>query len=57
MKPEGVGGGGEREPSSSITCFLGNSGALSALKQIVHISSYLERLFHSVNSNSVGESY
>ena len=53
VKPEGVGGGGEREQSSSISRFLGNSGALSALKQIVHILSYLERLFHSVNSNSV----
>ena len=47
VKPEGVGGGG-REQSSSISRFLGNSGALSALKQIVHISSSLERLFHSV---------
>ena len=46
-------GGGGREQSSSISRFLGNSGALSALKQIVHISSYLERLFHSVISNSV----
>ena len=44
----GCGGGGEREQSSSISRFLGNSGALSALKQIVHISSSLERLFHSV---------
>ena len=43
-----VWGGGEREQSSSISRFLGNSGALSALKQIVHISSSLERLFHSV---------
>ena len=42
MKPEGVGGGGE------------GSRALSALKQIVQISSYLERLFHSVISYSVG---
>ena len=50
--PEREGGGG-REQSSSISRFLGNSGALSALKQIVHILSYLERLFHSVISNSV----
>ena len=51
MKPEGVGGG--REQSSSISRFPGNSGALSTLKQIVHILSYLERLLHSVISNSV----
>ena len=51
VKPEGV--GGEREQSSSISRFLGNSGALSALKQIVHISSSIERLFHSVIYNSV----
>ena len=50
-------GGGGREQSSSISCILGNSGALSTLKQIVHISSYLERLFHSVNSNSVSKTY
>ena len=52
LKPEGVGGGG-REQSSSISCFLGNSAALSVLKQIVHILSFLERLFHSVIYNSV----
>ena len=46
-------GGGGREQSSSISRFLGNSGALSALKQIVHILSSLERLFHSVIYNSV----
>ena len=40
--------GGGREQSSSTSRFLGKSGALSALKQIVHISSSLERLFHSV---------
>ena len=46
-------GGGGREQSSSISRFLGNSGTLSALKQIVHILSSFERLFHSVISNSV----
>ena len=46
-------GGGEGEQSSSISCFLGNSGALSALKQIVHKSSSLYILFHSVIFNSV----
>ena len=50
---QSVWGRGEREQSSSISRFLGNSGALSALKQIVHILSSLERLFHSVISNSV----
>ena len=45
--------GGEGEQSSSISRFLGNSGALSALKQIVHKLSSLERLFHSVIYNSV----
>ena len=53
VNPEGVGGGGGREHSSSISRVQGNSGALSALKQILHISSSLERLFHSVISNSV----
>ena len=52
VKPVG-GGGGEREQSSSISRFLGNSGALSVLKQIVHILSSLERLFYSVIYNSV----
>ena len=45
--------GGGKEQSLSISRFLGNSGKLSELKQIVHILSYLERLFHSVISNSV----
>ena len=45
--------GGEEEQSSSISRFLGNSGALSALNQIVHKSSSLQRLFHSVIFNSV----
>ena len=45
------GGGGEE--SSSISPLLRNSGAPSALKQIVHKSSYLYSLFHSVIFNSV----
>ena len=44
-------GGGEG--SSSISPLLRNSGAPSALKQIVHKSSYLYSLFHSVIYNSV----
>ena len=51
-EPEGV-GGEEGEQSSSTSRFLGNSGALSVLKQIVHKSSSLYRLFHSVIFNSV----
>ena len=51
--PEGVGGGGGGKESSSISPLLRNSGAPSALKQIVHKSSYLYSLFHSVIYNSV----
>ena len=46
-------GGGGGEESSSISPLLRNSGAPSALKQIVHKSSYLYSLFHSVIYNSV----
>ena len=41
------------EESLSISHLLRNSGAPSALKQIVHKSSYLYSLFHSVIYNSV----
>ena len=55
--PEGVGGGGRGEESSSISRLLKNSGAPSALKQIVHKSSSLYTLFHSVIYNSVIHTY
>ena len=41
------------EESSPISRLLRNSGAPSALKQIVHKSSSLYTLFHSVFYNSV----
>ena len=47
--PEGVGqGGGGGEDSLSISRLLRNSGAPSVLKQIMHKSSSLYTLFHSV---------
>ena len=51
--PESVGGGGVGEESLSISSRLRNSGATSALKQIVHKSSSLYTLFHSVIYNSM----
>ena len=51
--PEREGGGeGSRARQSPVSKEILH-GALSALKQILHISSSLERLFHSVISNSV----